>query len=968
MTEFGRWKVNSLAVEKLGASGGRGAGGAGAALPLDPEFAQVVRRLGRRPSLQAVTDSIIRKGGVSDHLRGQEEAEPGAFVVVVIVVTETRTGPLGCSNYDNLDTVSSVLAVLPTYMRGRFVQAALNYITCKTRGQFVCRAGDCWCRCSAAFPQCNCPLADVEALETALRRIRDAWTLGNLEFQQSGEEFGRWKVNSLAVEKLGASGGRGAGGAGAALPLDPEFAQVVRRLGRRPSLQAESLTIFVDKRKLSQEPSSSSSSSSSALGSEAGGAVGGANATGPVTLETLYQLAASYFTDRESTLRRLHHLQIASTAIRVTETRTGPLGCSNYDNLDTVSSVLVHSPENKVQLQGEESLTIFVDKRKLSQEPSSSSSSSSSALGSEAGGAVGGANATGPVTETRTGPLGCSNYDNLDTAVLPTYMRGRFVQAALNYITCKTRGQFVCRAGDCWCQCSAAFPQCNCPLADVEALETALRRIRDAWTLGNLDFVGNLPAHHGVNMSAVEQLWRADAALQQRYRQLKATSDQLFSKARRAANKLFSLSKRCRKQPRIVVQRERPLQYWLNHVLSLLYCSENNQVGVYSEAGHGCSCPRHQNHHLHRPQHGACQGPVPCSLGEGPRCAACSAENRTRCSACNAGFALSQGACRPAVPDPTEPYLGLESDRDLRDLELRYLLQRGAPDIALHGVFVSNDVRMDAWFDPAWRKRMLLTLKSNRVKSNNRVHVLLGLAVQLCLSRNSTVEPAFSLFVNPFGGSHSESWTVPVGQHGYPDWGRSRLDAPDTADCYNWTLTLGNRWKSFFETVHFYLRSRAREQPGGGGGRRRWRWRGNVTSLYGDSQTTTTAAAVPGEPLGIAGGGGNGNVGYMKVNSMQLFGYSVHFDPEAIQDLILQIDYPYTQGSQDSALQQLVELRFRVNRLSPPGGPHTDLFSCLLRHRLKMSAADVARILAALRAYGTGQPGYTEYEATKLCS
>lgn len=40
------------------------------------------------------------------------------------------------------------------------------------------------------------------------------------------------------------------------------------------------------------------------------------------------------------------------TPPQVTETRTGPLGCSNYDNLDTVSSVLVHSPENKVQLQG----------------------------------------------------------------------------------------------------------------------------------------------------------------------------------------------------------------------------------------------------------------------------------------------------------------------------------------------------------------------------------------------------------------------------------------------------------------------------------------------------------------------------------------------------------------------------------------------------------------------------------------
>jgi len=43
------------------------------------------------------------------------------------------------------------------------------------------------------------------------------------------------------------------------------------------------------------------------------------NTSGSVTLEALHQLAASYFTDREGTLRRLHHLQIASTAIRVCE-------------------------------------------------------------------------------------------------------------------------------------------------------------------------------------------------------------------------------------------------------------------------------------------------------------------------------------------------------------------------------------------------------------------------------------------------------------------------------------------------------------------------------------------------------------------------------------------------------------------------------------------------------------------------
>ncbi|XP_061549901.1 BMP/retinoic acid-inducible neural-specific protein 3-like [Phycodurus eques] len=700
-------------------------------------------------------------------------------------------------------------------------------------------------------------------------------------------EFGRWKVNSLAVEKRDRLGGS----RGLDLPLDPEFVHTVRQLGRRPTLRTiteslirkygthlllsatlggeESLTIFVDKRKLGQE--------SSVAGTEGSKSN---NTTGAITLEALHQLAASYFTDRESTLRRLHHLQIASTAIRVTETRTGPLGCSNYDNLDTVSSVLVHSPENKVQLQGLQ-------------------------------------------------------------VVLPSYLQSRFIQAALNYIGCKSEGHFMCQNGECWCECSVEFPQCNCPHADLDTLENNLVRIRDAWRRTNDEFeasvefqsfVGKLPTHYAVNTSVVEHLWRTDASLLQRYRQLETSSQQLFTKARRAVNKLFSLSKRCRKQPKIVLQRPRSLHFWLSYTLSILYCSENNQAGVYNDESLRCSCPYSQP---------PCQGLIPCSMGDGARCSSCSTENRTRCSSCNPGFTLNQGACRHAVPDPTDPYLGLESDRDFHDTELRYFLRRRDPRIALHAVFVSNDVRINNWFDPSWRKRMLLTLKSNRVKSN-RVHMLLGLALQFCLTRNSTLEPAFSLFVNPFGGSHSESWTMPIGQHGYPDWERTKLDIP--LDCYNWTLSLGNRWKSFFETVHFYLRSRIKEGMSIGSK--------NTSVDYEPLEAT--------EPPN--------NVGYMKVNSMQLFGYSTHFDPEAIQDLILQIDYPYTQGSQDSALLQLVELRYRVNRLSPPGAPHVDLFACLLRHRLKLSSADVTRILTALQAFSARQPNYMEYEATKLCS
>lgn len=61
----------------------------------------------------------------------------------------------------------------------------------------------------------------------------------------------------------------------------------------------ESLTIFLDKQKLNKKAEGSGNSS-------------------VVSLEILHQLAASYFTDRESTLRRLHHLQIATSAIKVT--------------------------------------------------------------------------------------------------------------------------------------------------------------------------------------------------------------------------------------------------------------------------------------------------------------------------------------------------------------------------------------------------------------------------------------------------------------------------------------------------------------------------------------------------------------------------------------------------------------------------------------------------------------------------
>ncbi|KFZ66584.1 BMP/retinoic acid-inducible neural-specific protein 2, partial [Antrostomus carolinensis] len=687
-------------------------------------------------------------------------------------------------------------------------------------------------------------------------------------------EFARWKVNNLALERKDFFS--------LPLPLAPEFIRNIRLLGRRPSPQQiteslikkygthfllaatlggeESLTIFVDKRKLSRraEPT------------------GGAGNSSGVSLETLHQLAASYFIDRESTLRRLHHIQIATAAIKVTETRTGPLGCSNYDNLDSVSSVLVQSPENKVQLQG------------------------------------------------------------LQT-VLPSYLRERFVVAALSYIACSSAGELVCRRSDCRCQCQPTFPRCNCPEADVQALESSLAQLWRAWESHHSQFeeseefqalVKRLPGDRFLNRTAISHFWAMDLDVQHRYQQLGTSLKLLSRKTHRLIRRLFNLSKRCHWQPRFKLPKERSLPYWWSRAQSLLYCSETTVPGTFLEESHSCTCPSDQP---------SCQGSIPCALGEGPACASCAEDNSTRCGTCNHGYVITQGFCRPEVADSLEHYLGLETD--LQDLELKYLLQKRDSRIEVHSIFISNDMRLGSWFDPSWRKRMLLTLKSNKYKPG-LVHVMLALSLQICLTKNSTLEPVMAIYVNPFGGSHSESWFMPVNEGSFPNWERTNVDA--SAQCQNWTLTLGNKWKTFFETVHVYLRSR-------------------IKSLDDSSNETIYY-----EPLEMADP--SKNLGYMKINSLQVFGYSLPFEPDAIRDLILQLDYPYTQGSQDSAMLQLLEIRDRVNRLSPPGKTRLDLFTCLLRHRLKLANNEVARIQSSLRAFNTKLPNAVEQETGKLCS
>lgn len=82
---------------------------------------------------------------------------------------------------------SGLQAILPEYLRARFVQAALSYIACNEEGQFVCRDNDCWCQCAVDYPQCNCPKVDLRAMEASVLEIQDSWNRANQDFEESGQ-------------------------------------------------------------------------------------------------------------------------------------------------------------------------------------------------------------------------------------------------------------------------------------------------------------------------------------------------------------------------------------------------------------------------------------------------------------------------------------------------------------------------------------------------------------------------------------------------------------------------------------------------------------------------------------------------------------------------------------------------------------------------------------------------------------
>ncbi|KAL4004672.1 polycystin 1L2 [Sarotherodon galilaeus] len=669
-------------------------------------------------------------------------------------------------------------------------------------------------------------------------------------------EFARWKVRNTAIERRDLIRNP--------VPLMPEFQRSVRLLGRRPTTQQfidtiikkygthilisatlggeEALTMYLAKNKLDRKL---------------------ANATQNV--EALHQLASSYFIDRDGTMRKLHEIQISTNAIKVTETRTGPLGCSSYDNLDSVSSILLQSPESKLHLQGLQ-------------------------------------------------------------VIFPEYLQEKFVQSALSYIMCNGEGEYVCHNNQCICQCAEEYPQCNCPITDIQIMENTLLGMYESWAASYKDFENSdefksflkrLPSTHFLPISSVHLLWGSDWDLQARYRLLQSSLEVQRLKIQRTARKLFSLSIRCHHNPNHQMPRERSVMQWLNRVQSFLYCNENGFWGTFLESQRTCVC--HTGVTL-------CQRPIPCVIGGNNSCAMCSLANISQCGSCNKGYKLYRGRCEPQ-----------------NDLELKYLLQKMDSRLYIHTTFISNEIRLETFFDPRWRKRMSLTLKSNKNRMDY-LHMIIGLSMKICQMRNSSIDPMFFVYVNPFSGSHSEGWSMPFGEHGYPRWEKVRLQ---NSQCFNWTLVLGNRWKTFFETVHIYLRSRAKVPSG----------------LRNDTGQGPVDLADP-----------NKRQIYIKISDIQVFGYSLRFNADLLRSAVQQVNQSYTQGTQfyssSSVMLLLLDIRDRINRLAPPsapGKPQLDLFSCMLKHRLKLNNSEMIRVNHALDMYSTEILKQSDHLTAKLC-
>lgn len=94
-----------------------------------------------------------------------------------------------------------------------------------------------------------------------------------------------------------------------------------------------------------------------------------------------------------------------------------------------------------------------------------------------------------------------------------------------------------------------------------------------------------LPSDRFLNSTAISQYWTMDANLQHRYQQLGASLKVLLKKMHRIVRRLFNLCKRCHRQPRFRLPKER----WARRLLPCL----SPATPGHSCWGQGRCCGQH---------------------------------------------------------------------------------------------------------------------------------------------------------------------------------------------------------------------------------------------------------------------------------------------------------------------------------------------------------------------------------------
>lgn len=59
---------------------------------------------------------------------------------------------------------------------------------CNGEGEYVCQNSQCRCQCAEEFPQCNCPITDIQIMEYALAGMAKSWAEAYKDLEDSGRE------------------------------------------------------------------------------------------------------------------------------------------------------------------------------------------------------------------------------------------------------------------------------------------------------------------------------------------------------------------------------------------------------------------------------------------------------------------------------------------------------------------------------------------------------------------------------------------------------------------------------------------------------------------------------------------------------------------------------------------------------------------------------------------------------------